>query len=169
MALGEIHRAVESTGHKPWQVYFLFFSLLAAIGLHFDIRLAVSLLSGIEGFVSSIDWLVIMGIQGVLIGFVAEAVYEQGDRYAKVLSDEFGTKDRTLAGRLLMMTAVSGIITKIVPSTLRGADYFILQSTGALVVLGIFLVHRGSSDWNWETEWPAIAGGLILAIAPFLT
>lgn len=169
MGLKGIHAWIKASKYKPWQIYFLGFSLFALLGLHLRIGLFVSMLYGIEGLISGLDWLVIMGIQGVLIGFVAEAVYEQGDGYAKVVSNEFGSKDRTLVGRLLMMTVVSGIITKVVPSLLRGADFVVLRAAGALLALGILLVHQSSSDWNWETEWPAIVAGVLLAVAPSLT
>jgi hypothetical protein len=63
------------------------------------------------------------------------------------------------------MTVVSGMITKIAPTILESAtEYLVIQTTGAVIALGILLVHRNSSDWNPRTEWPAIVAGFNLAI-----
>lgn len=170
MQLKEIHRRIEVSNYKPWQVYLLTTSTLGGLGLYFNIRLIDSTLRTIEGAASGLDWLVILGIQGVLIGFVAESLYEQGDGYAKAASHLFGSKDRTLFFRVGVMTVVSGIITKVVPAILEHAtEYLVIQTGGAVITLGILLVHRGSRDWNARTEWPAIVAGTILAIAPSLT
>lgn len=144
-------------------------SLVAATGLYFKIGVIVLALRTIERTLFGWEWLVILGIQGVLIGFVAETLYEQGDGYAKSASNQFGSKDRTLIFRIGVMTVVSGMITNVVPPLLEDTTEFpILQTAGAVLVLGIGLVHVGSSDWKVGTEWPAIAAGAILALAPSL-
>ncbi|MBX0288729.1 hypothetical protein EGH22_20575 [Halomicroarcula sp. F28] len=169
MELKDIHHRIEESEYKPWQVYLLAFSILVTAGLWFDVQLVESILLGIEGLVSGLDWLVILGVQGVIIGFVAEGLYEQGDGYAKAASNLFGSKDRTLVFRIGVMTLVSGMITKVVPPSLEGlSDYLVLQSLGLIIAAGILLVHQRSSDWNWETEWPAIVGGGLLAFSPSL-
>lgn len=165
MRLRELHHRIKQSGYKPWQVYFLTTSLVISLGLYLKIGLISSLLLTIEGAASGFDWLVVLGIQGVLIGFVAESLYEHGDRYAKSASHLFGSKDRTLFFRIGVMTVVSGMITKIAPTILESAtEYLVIQTTGAVIALGILLVHRNSSDWNPRTEWPAIVAGFNLAI-----
>jgi len=167
MQLKEIHFWIESSKHKPWQIYLLAGSLLTATGLYFKIQIIISVLRTIEGILLGWEWIVILGIQGVLVGFVAESLYEQGDGYAKAGSHLFGSKDRTLIFRIGVMTVVSGVITKVVPTFLENAtEFLILQTAGAVLVLGILLVHVGSSDWKIRTEWPAIAAGVIFALAP---
>jgi len=167
MGVNRLHRRVEETKYKPWQVYLLAASLLTGLGLYFKIGIITSLLLTIERATSGFDWLVVLGIQGVLIGFVAESLYEQGDEYAKSASHLFGSKDRTLFSRIGAMTVVSGIITKVVPTILENAtEYLVIQTAGAMIALGILLVHKSSSDWNARTEWPAIVAGFILAITP---
>lgn len=169
MRLREIHYWIESNEHKTWQVYLLFGSLLVATGLFFRIGIIISTLRTIERALLGWEWLVILGIQGVLVGFCAEGLYEQGDRYAKSASPQFGSKDRTLLFRIGVMTVVSGVITKVVPSFLESTTEFLfVQTGGAVLVLGIVLVHVGSSDWNVRTEWPAIVSGVILALVPSL-
>lgn len=170
MQLKEIHRRIEVSEYKPWQVYLLITATLSSLGLYFNSGLATSILRTIEGAASGVDWLVLLGIQGVLIGFVAESLYEQGDEYAKAASHLFGSKDRTLLFRIGVMSVVSGIITKVVPAVLEHAtEYLVIQTGGAVITLGILLVHRGSRNWNARTEWPAIVAGMILAIVPSLT
>jgi hypothetical protein len=167
--LKQINYRIKESDYKPWQVYLLGASILITAGLYFNIRFVESILQGIEGLVSGLDWLVILGVQGVIIGFVAESLYEQGDSYAKTASNLFGSKDRTLVFRIGVMTLVSGFVTMIVPSALEEvSEYLIVQAFGSIIALGILLVHTGSSDWNWETEWPAVVGGGMLAVAPSL-
>ncbi|CQH61621.1 uncharacterized protein HHUB_3502 [Halobacterium hubeiense] len=169
MRLEKIHRRIKASNYKPWQVYLLTASTLGGLGLYFNVGIITSALRTIERASSGLEWLVILGIQGVLIGFVAESLYEQGNRYAKAASHLFGSKDRTLFFRIGVMTVVSGIITKVIPSVLeRATEYFVIQTAGAVIALGIFLIHQGSRNWNIQTEWPAIVAGAILAIAPSL-
>ncbi|ACV12076.1 hypothetical protein Huta_1907 [Halorhabdus utahensis DSM 12940] len=169
MELIDIHRRVKASNYKPWQIYFLGISVLAAVSLYFDIGLIHSFLRNIESYLSPLDWMVILGIQGVLIGFVAEFFYEQGDGYAKVVNDLFGSKDQTLLFRVGIMTVVSGIITMVVPTVLRAVtEFLIIQTTGAVILLGIVLIHVEIRDWNAKTEWPAIVAGGLLAIVPSL-
>ena len=169
MHLKDIHRRIKVSKYKTWQVYLLTTSLLAGLGLYFEIGIVTAALRTIEGSSSEWDWLVILGIQGVLVGFIAEFLYEQGDGYTKSASYLFGSKDRTLVFRIGVMTVVSGIITKIVPVFLENAtEYLVIQTLGAVIALGILLVHQGSSDWNARTEWPAIVAGIVLALAPSL-
>jgi len=169
MELIDIHRRVKASNYKSWQIYFLGVSVLAAVSLYFDIGMIHSFLWNLESYLSPLDWIAILGIQGVLIGFVAEFFYEQGDGYAKVLNDLFGSKDRTLLFRVGIMTVVSGIITVVVPTVLRAVtEFLIIQTTGAVILLGIVLIHVEIRDWNARTEWPAIVAGGLLAIAPSL-
>jgi hypothetical protein len=65
------------------------------------------------------------------------------------------------------MTVVSGLITKVVPVVVESmTEFLVVQTTGAVIALGILLVHTGSRDWNSGTEWPAIVAGVILAVVP---
>ena len=167
MKLKEIHNWTEESGYKPWQVYLLAGGVFTSLGLHSEWGVVSSILRGIEGLSSGWDWLVLLGIQGVLIGFVAEYLYEQGDGYAKSASHLFGSKDRTLMFRIGAMTIVSGFITKVLPPVIRNStEYLTIQTMGAIVALGMLLVHKGSPDWNVRTEWPAVVGGTIIAISP---
>lgn len=76
-------------------------------------------------------------------------------------------KDRILVFRIGVMTVVSGIITKVVPHVVEGLTGFLfVQTTGAVIALGILLVHRESRDWNMRSEWLAIVPGMILAVVP---
>lgn len=169
MKLKEIHHRVKASKYKPWQIYLLAIAVLDGLGLYFQIGIISSSHRMFEQTVSGLDWLAILGIQGVLIGFVAEFLYEQGDQYAKSASHLFGSKDRTLFFRIGVMTVVSGIITKVVPPSLvHATEYLVTQTLGAVIALGILLVHQGSSKWNTRTEWPAIIAGAVLAIVPSL-
>jgi len=169
MKIKQIHRRLKASRHKPWQIYLLSASVLAALGLYLEIEITYSVLQAIERVSSRWSWVIILGIQGVLIGFVAEFLYEQGDGYAKSTSHLFTSKDQTLLFRVGAMTLVSGVITKVVPPLLENATEFLfIQTTGAVIALGILLVHIGSSDWNPLTEWPAITAGTLLAIVPSL-
>lgn len=166
-ALEEIHARIAASTYKTWQVYYLFLAGLCSTGVVYDIEVVTSTLQLIESATSRWDWLVVLGIQGVLIGFIAEGLYEQGDGYAKAASHLFGSKDRTLFVRIGVMTVFSGILTKVVPLMLaRVTDYLVIQTTGAVIVLGILLVHESSTDWNRRTEWPAIVAGALIALVP---
>jgi len=167
MGLTEIHQRIEVSDHKPWQIYFLTAAVGSGVGLYLENAIVTSVFRLTEGIFAGWSWVVMLGIQGALIGFVAEVLYEQGDGYAKSGSYRFGSKDRILLFRIGVMTVISGIITKIVPPVLESAtQYFIIQTTGAVIALGILLVHTGSRDWNKATEWPAIVAGAILAVMP---
>jgi uncharacterized membrane protein HdeD (DUF308 family) len=167
MQFKQIHERIEASEYKPWQIYFLISAVISGIGLYLELSIVTSTLRMIEGSLSGWDWLVILGIQGVLIGFVAELLYDQGDEYAKSASHRFGSKDRTLFFRVGAMTVISAILTKVVPPVLESAtEFLVVQTTAAVIVLGILLVHQGSSDWNKRTEWPAIIAGVILALVP---
>lgn len=169
MKLTDIHRWIDGSEYKTWQVYLLLISIVVTLGIYFDVEGVSSVLHLAERSLSEWDWLALLGIQGVLIGFVAEFLYEQGDSYAKSASHLFGSKDRTLFFRIGVMTAVSGIITQVVPPVLESStEYITIQSFGAIIVLGILLIHIESSNWNPETEWPAIVAGILLATSPSL-
>jgi cadmium resistance protein CadD (predicted permease) len=167
MGLKDIHHRIGATRYKPWQVYLLTGSLFMILGLYLDIGIVTSLLRATEEAVSQLEWLVILGIQGILIGFAAELLYEEGDGYAKSASHLFGSKDRTLFFRIGVMTAISGFITKIVPPVLRNStEFLVIQTTGAVIALGILLIHEELSGWNLRTELPALVAGGVLAVAP---
>lgn len=169
MGLTEIHHRIEASDHKPWQIYFLTAAVVLGLGFYLNIQLVLSALRLIEQLFSGWSWAVMLGIQGVMIGFVAELLYKQGDGYAKSGSYQFGSKDRILLFRIGVMTVVTAIITKVVPIVVEGLTQFlIIQTTGAVIALGIMLVHTGSKDWNPGTEWPAIVAGVILAVVPSL-
>jgi len=167
MGLTEIHQRIEASDHKTWQIYFFAAAVVLGLGVYLNVQLVLSALRLIEGLFSGWSWVVMLGIQGVLIGFVAELLYKQGDGYAKSGSYQFGSKDRILLFRIGVMTVVSGLITKIVPVVVESStEFLIVQTTGAVIALGIVLVHTESSDWNPGTEWPAIVAGVILAVVP---
>jgi len=167
MQLTELHGRIEASDHKPWQVYLLIVAVGLGFGLYLNLTAVTSALQMIETMLTGLDWIVMLGIQGVLIGFVAEYLYEQGDRYAKSGSYRFSSKDRILLFRIGVMTIFSGFITVIVPPIVESATQFlVIQTFGAIIVLGIMLVHMSSRDWNTATEWPAIVAGMILAIVP---
>lgn len=168
MNLGDIHRLIKDSDYKTWQIYLLAISLIVCVGLYYDLGPVTDLLKSFEGTATGIQWIVILAIQGVLIGFAAEFVYEQGDRYAKTGdSTDFGSKDKILLARVGMMTVISATVTILAPSMIRSlAEYFVIQTAGATILLGIVLVHLGSSKWNPSTEWPALLAGGLLALAP---
>ncbi len=167
MQLTEIHGRIEASEYKPWQVYFLAVAISSCVGLYLDITLVTSTLQLFETIFSTWDWVVILAIQGVLIGFVAEYLYEQGSGYAKSGSYRFGSKDRILLFRIGVMTIISGLITMVIPPIMEHlTNFLVIQTSGAVIALGILLVHASSRDWNKATEWPAILAGIILAIVP---
>ena len=167
MELTEIHQRIEASDYKPWQIYFLTAAIILGLGFYLNVQIILSAFRLIEGIFSGWGWVVMLGIQGVLIGFVAELLYKQDDGYAKAASYRFGSKDRVLLFRIGVMTVVSGIITQVVPVMVEGlTEFLIVQTTGAVIALGIMLVHTGSRDWNPGTEWPAIAAGTIFAVVP---
>ncbi|AWB28442.1 hypothetical protein [Halococcoides cellulosivorans] len=167
MVLLELHVRVKHSKYKPWQVYLLAAAIILCLILYFDIGPLTDTLRSLEAAASGFQWVVILAIQGVLIGFVAEYLYEQGDEYAKVGSNEFDSKDKTLVARVGIMTGVSAVITLAVPNVVRtAAEYLVIQTVGAVIVLGILLVHESSSDWNPKTELPGLVAGLLLAVAP---
>lgn len=167
MNIGDIHGRVRESDYKPWQVYLLTASLLICAGLYFDLGPMTAALRTFEGTASGLEWFVILAMQGIVIGFAAEAIYEQGDEYAKAGSNLFGSKDKTLVARVGVMTVVSAVVTVIVPSAVRNlTEYLVIQTFGGVILLGILLVHVGSSDWNPSTEWPALLAGALLALAP---
>jgi hypothetical protein len=169
MGLTEIHQRIEALDHKPWQIYFLTVAVVSGLGLYLESTIVTSAFRLIEGLFAGWSWVVMLGIQGVLIGFVAEVLYDQGDGYAKSGGYRFGSKDRILVFRIGVMTVVSGLITKVVPVVVDGmTEFLVIQTTGAVIALGILLVHTGSRDWNTGTEWPAIVAGVILAVVPSL-
>jgi hypothetical protein len=163
----EIHRTLIQSRYKPWQIYLLGVGIVTNIGLALDIWVLEYALGVIERLAIGWRWLVILGLQGVSIGFAAEVLYEQDDRYAKSLSPKFGSKDRTLIVRVGLMTGVSGFVTLLVPQLLQSlTEYQVIQTVGAVTALGILLVNTSSSYWKARTEWPAIIGGGLLAIGP---
>jgi hypothetical protein len=169
MNIGDIHRRVRESDYKPWQIYLLTVSLLVCTGLYFDFSLITVGLQSLEETASELEWFVILAMQGIVIGFAAEVIYEQGNGYAKAGSNLFGSKDKILVARVGIMTGISGIVTVVVPSAVRSfTEYLVIQTFGGVILLGILLVHVGSSDWNPSTEWPALLAGSLLAVAPTL-
>lgn len=163
----EIHAMIVESDHKTWQLYLLIAATLVCASLYFDIGPFTDALRTLEGSAAGLEWFVILAIQGTVIGFVAEFLYEQGDRYVKVGDNEFDTKDRALGFRIGAMTAVSAIVTVAVPRFVEAAtEYLVIQTFGAVIVLGILLVHLGSPEWDPLTEWPALTAGVMLAVAP---
>lgn len=165
--LSEIHDWVESTGKKPWQVYLLGVAVLSGAGLYFDTFLVSVAFQTGEQVLRSAKWLVLLSVQGVLIGFAAEFLYEQDTRYAKSGSNRFGSKDRILVFRVGVMTVASGVVTIAVPALIeQSAAYPTVQMVAAALTLGIVLVHCSSGNWKLRTEWPAVVGGMILTLGP---
>jgi hypothetical protein len=170
MRIRTLHSQIETIHHKPWQTYLLLGSIIWTLALVFDVGVLRAVFGQVEIMVSGVQGLVLLGIQGVLIGFAAEFLHEQDDTYAKTLSDQFQSKDHILLVRVGFMTAISAIVTQIVPPLLEGiTEYLVIQTAGATLLLGILLVHRGSRNWNPLTEWPALLAGLLLAVTPTIT
>lgn len=164
-----IHAKFSASSYKTWQLYLLAFAAIVSCGLYLHIQLVEAAVRSIENTASSSKQIVLHGVQGVLIGFVAEYLYVQGDSYAKAVSRQFSTKDRILAVRIGVMTVLSVIITRSVPTLIEAhTEFLVVQTSGAIVALGILLVHKGSSNWNLRTEWPGVLAGILLAIGPSL-
>lgn len=168
--IDSFRRRVKESDHKEWQVYLLMASLLIVTGLVFDLGPVTTVLRSLEGAASSLEWVVTLALQGIVIGFAGEKFYEQGDKYAKTGgTNSMDTKDTTLGYRVGVMTAVSAIVTIVVPIIIKKfTEYLVIQTFGAVILLGILLVHEGSSEWNRSTEWPALVAGGLLAVAPSL-
>lgn len=169
MSIADVHHRIEESHHKPWQIYLLVTSLIVTAGVVEDVGVVLTILNSVERFLADLKWLVVLGMQGIVIAFLAAHIYEQGDGYAKSMNHLFGSKDRILWTRIAMMTVVAAVVNYLVPIAINTiAVYPIIQTAGAVITLGILLVHENSSDWNRSTEWPGLIGGAVLAAAPTL-
>lgn len=167
MPLQQFHRRVKRSKYKTWQVYFLLWATTISLGLYFEIALIRSLLDSLERITIGYEWLVILGLQGILVGFAAEFLYEHGDGYSKSLSTDFDSKDWTYVYRIGFMTLVAALVTVVVPALLETyTEYLAVQSVSATVAFGILLIHHEIKNWKPETEWPAIVAGVLMAIVP---
>lgn len=163
----KIHEVIAENDNKTWQLYLLIMAGLVCVGLFLEIGVLTDALRTVEGAASGLEWFVILAAQGVVIGLFAEYLYEQGDRYVKTDGNDFETKDQALLFRVGVMTVVSAGVTIAVPRLVEGAtEYLVIQTIGAIIVLGIILVHLGTPEWDPWTEWPALVAGGLLAVIP---
>lgn len=168
MPYKQVHARFAKSDYTTWQLYLLAVAIVICAGLYLPIPLVVLAVESFEASLAPYDWITVIGIQGVVIGFAAEFLYEQGDRYAKKAESNLYTdKDGFLFRRLAIMIGIAAIVSYAVPESIRVfTDYLVIQSLAAILGGAILLIHRESSHWNVETEAPALAAAGMLAIGP---
>ncbi|MCU4744611.1 hypothetical protein [Natronoglomus mannanivorans] len=68
-----------------------------------------------------------------------------------------------------VMTLVGIVIGLVIPQVVEThADYVVIQTGGAVILLGYALIHVEIRSWKLMNEFPVLLAGLLLVYVPYL-
>lgn len=171
--LSTIHQWIDNSSVDNWQAYFGIFSVCSATAIHFQIKWIISFFASLDTTVVvaglTLGQLLVGVFQGIVVGLIADRLYDSGDRYAKAITNSFDTKEKAFQARVVLMGAVGVFVGVVIPEFVNQYfEYRAIQLSGAIVCFGYVLLHIEVSEWNLSKEVVVVLSGFVLAFGPLL-
>jgi len=131
-----------------------------------DIRALNQLLASLDGFTQLRD-LLLMALKGVGAGMLTHFAYSTSDvsfRSRQTLQ----TKERALLLILGVGVGAGLLIDVVIPQLVEPFPFVVVQTTGLLLVLGMWYLHLLIENWKLSNEWPHVLSGVLIAFGPYV-
>ena len=131
-----------------------------------DIRALNQLLASLDGFTQLRD-LLLMALKGVGAGMLTHFAYSTSDvsfRSRQTLQ----TKERALLLILGVGVGAGLLIDVVIPQLVEPFPFVVVQTSGLLLVLGMWYLHLLIENWKLSNEWPHVLSGVLIAFGPYV-
>lgn len=123
------------------------------------------LLASLDGF-TQLRELLLMALKGVGAGMLTHFAYSTSNvsfRSRKTLQ----SKERALAIILGVGVGAGLLIDVVIPWLVEPFSFIVVQTTGLLLVLGMWYLHLLIGNWKLSNEWPHVLSGVLIAFGPY--
>ncbi len=131
-----------------------------------DVRALNHLLASLDEF-TELRHLVVMALKGVGAGMIAHIAYSTSEisfRSRQTLQNE----ERALLILLVVGVGAGLLVDVIIPRMVEPFPFVVVQTTGLLLVAGMWYLHLLIENWNLSNEWPHLLSGLFIAFGPYI-
>jgi hypothetical protein len=131
-----------------------------------DIRGMDQLLASLDG-VTRLRDLLVMALKGVAAGMITHFAYSTSHvsfRSRKSLQ----SKERALLIILGVGVGAGLLIDVVIPQLIEPFPFVVVQTTGLLLVVGMWYLHLLIENWKLSNEWPHVLSGLLIAFGPYV-
>ncbi|WP_226005983.1 hypothetical protein [Natrinema salinisoli] len=172
--LEEIQQWIDDSQYDNWEVYFLIWAAFISLCIYAEIRLITGMLRSLDtttfAYGMRLGEIFIAALQGIIVGIFGWKLFSQGDTYFAVGTSSFDTKETAFLVKIGVMTLVGVVIGLVIPSIVETyAEYVVIQTGGAVILLGYALIHIEIQNWKALNELPVLLAGFLLAYVPVIS
>jgi len=171
--LNEVQQRIDDSQYDNWEIYFLIGAAFISVSIHTEIRLVTGMLRSLDHMTFqygiSLGEIVIAALQGIIVGMFGWKLFSQGNRFLKAFTRTFDGKEMAFLTKIGLMTVVGIVIGLFIPKVVETyADYVVVQTSGAVILLGYALIHIGIRNWKLLNELPVLIASVLLIYVPHL-
>jgi len=158
--------AEDSDYIDPEHVWPLGIGLSIVLISFLDIQALDQLLVSLDG-VTQLRQLLVMALKGVVAGMITHFAYSTSDisfRSRQTLQ----SKERALLIILGVGVSAGLLIDVVIPQLVEPFPFVVVQTTGLLLVAGMWYLHLLIENWKLSNEWPHVLSGLLIAFGPYV-
>lgn len=172
--LDEVQQMIDDSQYDNWEVYFLIWAAFITLCIYAEFRPVTGILRSLDttklGYGITLGEVCIAALQGIIVGMFGWRLFSQGDTYFAAGNSSFDTKETAFLMKIGVMTLVGIVIGLVVPQVVEAhADYVVIQTGGAVILLGYALIHVEIRNWKLMNELPVLLAGLLLVYVPFFS
>ena len=159
-------QAADSEYIDPEHVWPLGIGLTVVFILFLNVRALDQLLASLDGF-TQLRQLLVMALKGVAAGMITHFAYSTSDisfRSRQTLQ----SKERALLIILGVGVGAGLLIDVVIPELVEPFPFVVVQTTGLLLVAGMWYLHLLIENWNLSNEWPHLQSGFLIAFGPYI-
>ena len=131
-----------------------------------DVRVLNQVLASLDGF-TQLRQLLVMALKGVVAGMITHFAYSTSDisfRSRQTLQ----SKERALLIIFGVGVGAGLLIDVVIPQLVEPFPFVVVQTTGLLLVVGMWYLHLLIENWKLSNEWPHVLSGLLIAFGPYV-
>ncbi|WP_434530163.1 hypothetical protein ACODNH_01330 (plasmid) [Haloarcula sp. NS06] len=158
--------AADSEYIDPEHVWPLGIGSIVVIVALVDVRALDQLLASLDGF-TQLRQLLVMALKGVAAGMITHFAYSTSDisfRSRQTLQ----SKEQALLIILGVGVGAGLLIDVVIPQLVEPFPFVVVQTTGLLLVVGMWYLHLLIENWKLSNEWPHVLSGLLIAFGPYV-
>jgi len=158
--------AADSEYIHPEHVWPLGIGSIVVLVALVDVRALDQLLASLDGF-TQLRQLLVMALKGVAAGMITHFAYNTSDisfRSRQTLQ----SKERALLIILGVGVGAGLLIDVVIPQLVEPFPFVVVQTTGLLLVVGMWYLHLLIENWKLSNEWPHVLSGLLIAFGPYV-
>ncbi|NUB91118.1 hypothetical protein HT576_08800 [Haloterrigena sp. SYSU A121-1] len=169
--LEEVQQWIDDSQYENWEVYFLIWAAFISLCIYAEFRPVTGMLRSLDtttvGYGMTLGEVFIAALQGVIVGIFGWKLFSQGDTYFAVGNSSFDTKETAFLVKIGVMTLVGIVFGLVIPQVVEThAEYVVIQTGGAVILLGYALIHVEIRNWKLLNELPVLLAGLLLVYVP---